>query len=124
MLKGTSPSQAAIDNVWKEIRRVNPAVNDIRADFKVVLNAPAATTPSLPHRSISETHSHTTAQSADAVARAGTEMYTVKAGDTLRSISKRFYGDTDDYVRFLNANDTIKDKDLIHVGQQLTIPME
>jgi hypothetical protein len=33
VLKGTAPSQEAVDKVWTEIRRVNPSLNDIEADF-------------------------------------------------------------------------------------------
>jgi len=51
------------------------------------------------------------------------DMYVVEPGDTLGSISKRFYGNSGDYKRILDANrDKIENRDLISVGQELTIP--
>jgi hypothetical protein len=54
------------------------------------------------------------------------QTYTVRAGDTLQSISKMFYGNSDDYVHILNANrDRIaKNGDRLIVGQELTIPLK
>ena len=53
----------------------------------------------------------------------GSQMYTVKRGDTLASISKHFYGNSKDYTRILEANrGHIANKNLIEVGQKLTIP--
>jgi nucleoid-associated protein YgaU len=47
----------------------------------------------------------------------------VKPGDNLSKISKQFYGDPDEYMRIYYANqDTLKDPDMIKVGQKLTIP--
>jgi nucleoid-associated protein YgaU len=51
--------------------------------------------------------------------------YTVKSGDTLWAISKRFYGDGNQWSRIHEANrDLIKDPDLIQPGWVLTIPGE
>lgn len=55
-------------------------------------------------------------------ARAGTS-YTVKAGDSLSAIAKREYGDAGQWKRIFEANrDKIDNPDLIHPGQELTIP--
>jgi hypothetical protein len=35
VLKGTAPSQEAVDKVWTEIRRINPSLNDIEANFTI-----------------------------------------------------------------------------------------
>src|SRR5262245_20500383 len=73
-IKGKAPSIEAANRVWDEIKRINPKLDDIVADFPVdpsVAAAPASTQ-----------------------ANAGTaqpRMYTVKAGDTLSKISKQFY---------------------------------
>lgn len=49
--------------------------------------------------------------------------YTVKSGDTLSAISKRFLGSANRYTDIFNANkDQLSDPDKIKVGQTLTIP--
>ena len=51
------------------------------------------------------------------------QIYTVAAGDSLSKISKRFYGDANQWKRIFEANrDQIKNPDLIHPGQKLKIP--
>jgi nucleoid-associated protein YgaU len=60
-------------------------------------------------------------------ARSRTEVevrsYTVVAGDSLSKIAKREYGDAQKWRQIYEANrDQIKDPDLIHPGQVLTIP--
>ena len=53
----------------------------------------------------------------------GTRSYTVKAGDTLSHIAQRYYGKASDWRRIYDANrGTIENPDLIHPGQQLSIP--
>jgi LysM repeat protein len=49
--------------------------------------------------------------------------YTVKSGDTLSALSKRFLGSANRYMDIFNANkDQLSDPDKIKVGQTLTIP--
>jgi nucleoid-associated protein YgaU len=51
------------------------------------------------------------------------QSYVVVAGDSLSKIAKHFYGDANKWHRIHEANrDQIKNPDLIHPGQQLTIP--
>jgi nucleoid-associated protein YgaU len=51
------------------------------------------------------------------------DTYVVVAGDSLSKIAKREYGDMNQWRRIYEANrDQIKDPDLIHPGQKLTIP--
>lgn len=53
----------------------------------------------------------------------GAHSYTVRAGDTLSHIAQRYYGKASDWRRIYDANRaTIENPDLIHPGQQLTIP--
>lgn len=47
--------------------------------------------------------------------------YTVVAGDTLFAIAERFYGDGNKYPQIAEASG-IANPDLIHPGQELTIP--
>lgn len=51
------------------------------------------------------------------------QIYTVAAGDSLSKISKKFYGDANQWKRIFEANrDQVKNPDLIHPGQKLKIP--
>lgn len=51
------------------------------------------------------------------------QTYTVKAGDSLSKIAKQLYGDANAWRKIYQANtDKIKNPDLIHPGQVLTIP--
>lgn len=51
------------------------------------------------------------------------KTYTVKSGDTLWGIAKRFYGNGAKYPTIYNANKSkIKNPNLIYPGQVLTIP--
>ena len=47
--------------------------------------------------------------------------YSVKSGDTLSKIAKRFYGDANHYHQIAAANG-IDNPDLIQVGQELKLP--
>ena len=48
-------------------------------------------------------------------------MYSVKAGDMLMVIAKKFYGDESKYKLIMEANE-IEDPNKIFVGQELIIP--
>jgi nucleoid-associated protein YgaU len=51
------------------------------------------------------------------------QIYTVAAGDSLSKISKKLYGDANQWKRIFEANrDQIKNPDVIHPGQKLKIP--
>lgn len=93
-IKGEPASQEAANAVWDAIKKVNPAGDDIIADFPV--------DPSI------KTESRT---------------YTVKSGDTLSRISQQFYGSPSHYQKIFEANrDQLSDPDKIRVGQELKIP--
>jgi len=52
-----------------------------------------------------------------------TEFYTVRRGDSLSLIAKRYYGDPMKYPLLFEANrEVIKNPDLIYPGQMLRIP--
>lgn len=56
-------------------------------------------------------------------AKPAKRTYTVKSGDSLSAIAAREYGDAGAWRRIYEANrDKIDDPDLIHPGQELTIP--
>jgi nucleoid-associated protein YgaU len=53
----------------------------------------------------------------------GFEKYTVKKGDTLQKISKKFYGTTKRWNKIYKAND-LKSQNKIYPGQVLNIPLD
>ncbi|MGK2962171.1 MAG: LysM peptidoglycan-binding domain-containing protein [Gemmatimonadaceae bacterium] len=56
-------------------------------------------------------------------ASSGKTSYTVKSGDSLSKIAKAQYGDASQWKRIYEANrDKISNPDLIHPGQEFTIP--
>ena len=64
-----------------------------------------------------------TVSSAPVADRTSARTYTVVAGDSLSKIAKRELGDAGNWKAIYEANrDTIKNPDLIHPGQVLTIP--
>jgi LysM repeat protein len=125
-MRGTAPSQEAVDKVWSEIRRVNPGLTEINADFKVKPAARSSSVLPPAHDPSSSTDHGATAPSAlPRVDESDTDAntYTVKRGDTLGSISEHFYGNRGDYKRILDANkNEIANQDFISPGQELTIP--
>jgi nucleoid-associated protein YgaU len=55
----------------------------------------------------------------------GERTYTVVAGDSLSKIAQREYGDASQWHRIYEANrGTIKNPDLIHPGQVLSLPAD
>ncbi len=51
------------------------------------------------------------------------QVYVVKPGDNLSKIAKAVYGDASRWQEIFEANkDTLKDPNLIRVGQELRIP--
>jgi len=102
-IKGRAPSLEAANKVWDEIKKINPRLDDIVADFPV---DPSLASTSQPKAQPSRP-----------------QTYTVKPGDTLSKISKQFYGNSNDYMRIFNANkDKLKDPDQVQAGQELKIP--
>ncbi len=79
-----------------------------KADFSNVQSGSSTQPPTIP-----------TAPEVETAAR----RYTVKSGDSLSAIAKREYGDATKWRRIYDANrDQISNPDLIHPGQDLTIP--
>jgi LysM repeat protein len=104
-IRGTAPSDSAKDAVWNQIKLVDSGYDkDLIADINV------------------DTSRAVGAAAGGGQGQAG-QVYEVKPGDNLSKISKQFYGDADEYMRIYYANqDTLKDPDMIKVGQKLTIP--
>jgi nucleoid-associated protein YgaU len=69
------------------------------------------------------TSGQSTSSPPPAASKGGGQVYTVKSGDSLSKIAKNFYGDASKWHRIYDANkDKIKNPDLIHPGQEFTIP--
>jgi nucleoid-associated protein YgaU len=104
-IKGVAPSLDAANKVWDEIKRVNPAADDITADFPV------------------DTSLQQQQPQAQQQQQPQAKIYRVQPGDTLSKISKQFYGSANDYMKIFDANrDKLSNPDKIQVGQELKIP--
>ena len=65
----------------------------------------------------------TTERPAETAPKPQNQTYTVKSGDCLWNIAKKYYGNGSKYTVIYNANkDKISNPNLIYVGQVLTIP--
>jgi nucleoid-associated protein YgaU len=59
------------------------------------------------------------------IAEPALQQYTVKKGDTLQKIAKKFYGSSKKWNRIYEANkDVLKAPDRVYPGQVLNIPLE
>ena len=102
-IKGEAPSDQVKNQVWDQIKLVDPSYGDLMADLTVDPAGPQG--------------------QAQAGPKSGGQTYTVQAGDTLSKIAKNFYGDANAYMMIFNANqDKLNDPNKIQVGQQLVIP--
>jgi nucleoid-associated protein YgaU len=105
--RGTVQTQDQANKIWDAIKTVPSWQTEIVADIKAAGPAPA--THAAPPTQSQTPQKHTT--------------YTVKAGDTLSNIAKKFLGDANAYMDIFNANkDQLSDPNLIKPGQILTIP--
>ena len=105
-VKGEAPSDAIKNDIWNQVKLVDPNFSDLTLD----LSAPAAAQ----------------ATAVAAVAGGGTasgKSYTVQAGDSLGKISQHFYGKASEYMKIFEANKNIlSDPDKIKPGMNLVIP--
>ena len=107
-LQGVAPSEGAKNKVWDQIKLVNPNWSqELMADITVDASAqpaPASQSGSQPPASAGRT-------------------YTVQSGDTLSKISRRFYGNDNEYMKIFEANrDVLTDPNKISPGQMLKVP--
>ena len=101
-MQGVAPTDQAKNKVWDQIKVVNPSwAQELIADISV----------------------DSTAQSAAPPSANGATTYTVQAGDSLSKISKKYYGDADQYMKIFEANrGVLNDPNKIFPGQTLKIP--
>jgi nucleoid-associated protein YgaU len=90
---GTTKTQYHKNLMWDKIKEIGgEAPSDLQADIKV--------------ENTDYYHKHT-----------------VQSGESLSKIAKHYYGDASKYMHIFNANtDQLKDPNLIHPNQELTIP--
>jgi LysM repeat protein len=109
-VQGEAPSEQIKNQIWDEIKRIDPTYSDLTCDLTV-------------NSSLAPQASQQTAQRAAASAGGGLQTYTVKAGDSLSKISQQFYGSANQYMKIFEANrDQLTDPNMIRAGQQLKIP--
>jgi nucleoid-associated protein YgaU len=105
-IRGEAPSQEAKNQVWNQIKSIDASYSDLTCDLTVSQQQPATMTAGA---SVSGGH--------------GQRHYTVKAGDTLSTISRQFYGNATQYMKIFEANKNIlSDPNKIKPGQELVIP--
>ncbi len=99
-IKASAGTQELKNEIWQQIKLVDPSFADLTCDIAVDPSlAPA--TPAAPE----------------------TKTYTVQPGDTLSKIAKQFYGSASAYMKIFEANkDKLSDPNKIQVGQVLNIP--
>ena len=97
-MQGAVSSEEVKNEVWSQIKAVDPSYSDLTCDLKI--------DPSLPAPPPQAT------------------IYTVVAGDSLWKIAAKFYGNGSVFKKIIEANpDKLKDeKSVIHPGDKLTIP--
>jgi nucleoid-associated protein YgaU len=105
-IQGAAPSEAIKNDVWNQIKAVDPSYSDVTCELSVDSSlAPPAEA------------------AAPAPSDAAPRSYTVQAGDTLSKIAKQFYGSANEYPKIFEANrDKLANPDKIQVGQELVIP--
>lgn len=136
-IKGIAPSLEAANNVWDEIKRVNPSMDDIVADFQVKSSMVSEPAPiAEPSANVEEPEAsrekptpditHPAAVAGEDTSSSGMEStYVVKAGDTLSKISQHFYGNTGGFRKIFDANkEVLTNPNMISVGQELKIPKD
>ena len=109
LVRAEVPNQDVKNQIWNEIKRIDPGYSDLTADININSSMPQPAQASTQNSS----------QSSQGNGR----TYTVKAGDTLSAIAQQFYGKASEYNRIFQANrDKLTDPDHIRPGQELVIP--
>ena len=91
-ITGKAPYQLDVNHLWDQIKTHDNWKNEIVADLR--------------------------AEKTDLFG-----VHTVESGDTLSKLAKTYLGNTNRYTEIFEANKgTLKDPDLIKVGQRLNIP--
>ncbi|MGA8035336.1 MAG: LysM peptidoglycan-binding domain-containing protein [Candidatus Acidiferrales bacterium] len=104
-VKGEAPSDAIKNDIWNQVKLVDPSFSDLTLD----ISAPAAAAAA--------------AAAAPGGMSGGGKSYTVQAGDSLSKIAQHYYGSASQYMKIFNANkNVLSDPDKIKPGMNLVIP--
>jgi len=94
-----------------------------KPDFSSVKASASSTAPTAPKADFSNVKA--SVASTAAVVAPSAQQYTVVKGDSLSKIAKQFYGNANRWKEIHQANlDTIKNPDLIKIGQVIVIPAD
>jgi len=108
-IQGSAPSEQVKNDVWNQIKAVDPTYSDLTCDLTVDSSLPDPTKQQ--------------AQAAAAQGGSGGRTYKVQPGDSLSKIAKEFYGNANEYNRIFEANRSqLNDPNKIQAGQELVIP--
>ena len=110
-IQGAAPSEQIKNDVWNQIKAVDPTYHDLTCDLSVDSSLP------------NPTQQQSQAAAAAVGGNSATRTYKVQPGDSLSKIAKEFYGNANEYKQIFEANrNTLKDPNKIQVGQELVIP--
>jgi LysM domain len=110
-LQGYAPSEQIKNDVWNQIKAVDPTYSDLTCDLTIDSSLP------------NPMQQQSQAAAAGAGGASSTRTYKVQPGDSLSKIAKEFYGNANEYNRIFEANrNQLKDPDKVQVGQELVIP--
>ncbi len=106
-LQGAAPSDQIKNQIWDQIKKIDPGYGDLTCDLSVDTSLPQPAAAQAP------------SNAADRM-----RTYTVKAGDSLWKIAEQFYGKGTEYTKIIAANaGKLKDeKTVIHPGDVLNVP--
>jgi LysM repeat protein len=112
-IQGEAPSEHVKNQVWDQIKLVDPTYSDLIADIAVSGSGASG----------GGTQPSQAAQATGTAAGGMLQTYTVQAGDTLSKISQEIYGNPGQYMKIFEANkDQLSDPNKIRTGQVLKIP--
>lgn len=110
-MQGAAPSEQIKNDVWNQIKAVDPSYHDLTCDLTVDTSLP------------NPMQQQAAAAAAGAGGGTGGRTYKVQPGDSLSKIAKEFYGNSNEYNRIFEANrNQLSDPNQIKVGQELVIP--
>lgn len=110
-IQGSAPSEQIKNDVWNQIKAVDPTYSDLTCDLTVDSSLP------------DPTKQQAQAATASAQGSSSGRTYKVQPGDSLSKIAKEFYGNANEYNRIFEANrNQLNDPNKIQAGQELVIP--
>jgi LysM repeat protein len=108
LIQGAAPSEDIKNDVWNQIKAVDPNYSDLICDLTVDASLPQ------PEKA---------AAASVGGGASSARTYTVQPGDTLSKIAQQVYGKANEYNRIFEANrDKLSDPNKIQPGQELSIP--